>query len=105
MNVIQEISKTVKQIADVICNRCGRSCRDPASGGIFAARAEAFGGYGSRRFADMHRYRFDLCEDCTIEVARTFKHPPEVRMVGLSGHGDGEPEVAWEAIVGGKPPV
>jgi hypothetical protein len=97
--MIRTENTVATKVVDVICNNCGRSCKDSLSGNIIAARAEAFGGYGSHRLTDMHRYRFDLCEDCTIKIARGFKHPPEVRFVGLTGHSDADPEVPWEATV------
>ena len=100
MRITQEKQTVKTVIDDVICNRCGKSCK--ASGdnpNFFYARCVADGGYGSRRFVVGHRYAFDLCEDCTIEVARGFKHSPNVRYIGLFNESDGPPEVTWEETI------
>jgi hypothetical protein len=51
--------KKTKIIWDVICNKCGKTCR--------LGEAEPL--------KDCHEYRFDLCEQCLRETFDTFKIP------------------------------
>jgi uncharacterized cysteine cluster protein YcgN (CxxCxxCC family) len=69
--------KKTKIIWDVICNKCGKTCRlgeaEPVNfGGL---RGVAHGQFGSEHLKDCHEYRFDLCEQCLRETFDTFKIP------------------------------
>lgn len=80
MKITQDIQATVTVTKDIICNKCGKSCRTDG-GGDDAGHKEfdglievcAHGGYWSKVIGDMNRYRFSLCETCLVEFAKTFK--------------------------------
>ncbi len=95
MQITKETTVAKTEVDDVICNNCGKSCKS-SDGSVFSAHAVAFGGFGSRRLADQHLYRFDLCEDCTCAIAKNFKIPPEVRFCGPWDESDEDPEISWE---------
>lgn len=60
---------------DVICNRCGESCKtDCGYEGLFGCNV--VGGYGSKHLGDMNQYVFDICEACLIEWFKSFKIDP-----------------------------
>jgi hypothetical protein len=71
----------VEVIDDVVCNKCGGSCYagdfgvgEKAFEGLI--EAEVNGGYYSKRLGDMNKYVFSLCEDCVVELFRSFKINP-----------------------------
>lgn len=65
-------------ITEVVCNKCGCTSGKLQDDDSYAANEfQEFGtyfGYGSR--FDMERWSFDLCEDCLVELIKTFKHSP-----------------------------
>ena len=69
--------KETKEIARIICNKCGREI--PAAGGypregVFSA--DCVWGYFSNKDGEMHS--FDLCESCYDELLKTFLIPAEI---------------------------
>jgi hypothetical protein len=98
MRITGKATITTEQTTDVICDRCGESCKS-VDGDVSAVPIDVLGHFGSRRFEDCHRYHLDLCENCAFELARSFKYPPEVRFVGPWGNGDGAPEITWETTL------
>jgi len=100
MRVTKEEQTTTTVLDDVICNRCGASCKiDKKDPNIYFAQCTAKGGFGSPRLIDGYKYTFEVCEGCFIEIAKTFQHPPTVRDVGLFGESDNPPEVTWEETI------
>lgn len=80
MKITKEYQRFVTEVQDVICNKCGESCRTDGGGddtghkefdGLIEACAH--GGYWSKVIGDMNCYRFSLCETCLVEFAKTFK--------------------------------
>ena len=62
--------------ADVICNRCGESCRSGAYADDYEyAGLNARWGYGSD--SDGQEFHADICEKCFYEIIKDFKLPPE----------------------------
>lgn len=53
--------KTVEFIDDVICDICGKSCKDKLDN-FENAELNAYWGYTSKRDGDT--YEVDMCEDC-----------------------------------------
>lgn len=47
---------------DIICDKCGRSCRDREGMNFECATITAHWGYGSRK--DLEAHTADICEDC-----------------------------------------
>lgn len=83
MKIIKTIEQTIQQeiIEDIICNKCGNSCVNNTidSGQVLLAEGliekEIHCGYYSK-MGDGNIYQFSLCEDCLIELFKTFKHDP-----------------------------
>lgn len=65
-----KITRSVKFTEDILCNKCGQSTKCPM-GNFECISATAHWGYDSRK--DMQVHRFDLCESCYDEFAKTFK--------------------------------
>jgi hypothetical protein len=78
--VTKEITETV--VVDVLCNKCGCSLLDSYKMNYEGLVEAGFtGGYGSK-IGDMNRVKFSLCEDCLLELFKTFKHEPYIHDVG-----------------------
>lgn len=80
MKIIKSITKTitVDEIDDVICNKCGDSCRQEhrlSNEGLIEISVQ--GGYWSNYIGDGTRYTFSICEKCLIELFASFKIEPE----------------------------
>ena len=58
-----DVEEAVKKIADVICNRCGKSCI--SLGSVEALHCHEEWGYGSHR--DLSMWDLHLCESCSEE--------------------------------------
>jgi hypothetical protein len=71
--VTKEVIETV--VEDVLCNKCGSSLSDSYSNYEGLVEANFTGGYGSK-IGDMTQVTFSLCEDCLLELFKTFKHEP-----------------------------
>jgi Fe2+ or Zn2+ uptake regulation protein len=66
------VKKTIKEkvVKDVICNKCGQSLKtDCGYEGL--VETEIRGGYNSK-IGDMTIVSFSLCEDCLLELFKTF---------------------------------
>lgn len=62
---------------DVLCNKCGKSCKIGIGWGITNINAVNIRHtfcYGSK--FDMTTFDFDLCEDCFIELAKSLQIEP-----------------------------
>lgn len=70
----------VEEIEDIICNRCGGSCKVAGMNFEGLIGIDFTGGYGSH-LGDGNRYRFDVCETCLEEWFKSFKHDPFVEEV------------------------
>ena len=65
---------------DVVCNKCGRSCRvgDQGEGfGFQSVELKPWWGYHSSKDGEVHRSH--LCEGCYDTLVATFAIAPEVR--------------------------
>lgn len=58
-------------ITDIICNKCGGSCKDRHGINFENAAGHSHFGYGSDH--DMEVYKFDLCVKCFFELEDSFK--------------------------------
>jgi hypothetical protein len=65
--MIQKEKQTrgIEIIKDVLCNKCGISCKEFSS-------LMAHWGYGSTRDGEVHEAH--LCETCWEEIVKDFKH-------------------------------
>lgn len=99
----RKFTRQVEEVNDLhyVCNKCGvrhRKMLSDPKGKQFAEteefipqelcneneEAEAFvhvsrtGGYGDRAFGDGVKIEFDLCQDCLLELVKSFKVPATV---------------------------
>lgn len=79
---LRRVRKTVEEIEDVTCNRCGGTCMS-REGERYGLSALVSGGYESTHLEDMTAYQFDLCEKCLVELFEEFKIKPQVKFVGV----------------------
>lgn len=78
-----EVDKEV--LDDIICNKCGRSCKDSSEmnyEGLLEISVE--GGYASI-LGDTVKYTFSLCEECLKELFESFKIKCEKRSGMFAG--------------------
>lgn len=71
--------KTIEIVDDVICNKCGVSCRDSCDmnfEGII--ELSICGGYASK-LGDSVQYTFSVCENCLKNFFSTFTIPPNTK--------------------------
>lgn len=62
-----------------ICNKCGKEI--DVKNNVFANNeihsfSICFGYYSNR---DGESWKFDLCEDCIVKLAESFKHKPDIK--------------------------
>lgn len=82
MKVTKEVQQTVTVVKDIICNKCGESCRTDGGGDDTShpefdglIEAQVHGGYFSEKIGDCSRHIFSLCETCFMDLQSTFKIP------------------------------
>lgn len=75
--------RNIETIEEIVCNRCGSSCMEPAlpdgrriARGMIGVFLE--GGYFNTFPPDLQRWRVDLCEPCLGWLVSTFVHFPFV---------------------------
>lgn len=72
--------KEAVDVDDIICNKCGKSCKIDIGYGhhnIEAIEVKHTFGYGSD--LDMTSYELHLCEECFVEFTKSCKIEPEIR--------------------------
>lgn len=67
MIINKKVSKEIEEIEDVVCDKCGDSCKLAHYSGDYC------GGYFSTHIPDGVAYTFDVCEKCLLEWMKTFK--------------------------------
>jgi len=74
-------NQEVEITEDILCNMCGRSC---LKGQIQQLKEEyglthcvVNGGFFSSVLQDMTAYKFDLCEECLVDIFKKFTIPVE----------------------------
>jgi len=74
----ETITETITVIKDIICNKCGESCKTDIEFGEYDGLIEVCvrGGYFSKFIGDMNSFTFSLCEKCVMEMIKTFKVEP-----------------------------
>ena len=92
-------TKIVEKTSDIICNKCGVSCKVGNSSDRWSKRLnkrvesknfaqndydgileyEVHGGYFSTLLGDMTSYRFSVCAACLLDLFKTFKVPVEIK--------------------------
>ena len=73
------VKQEVEIVEDVICNKCGSSCRPSNEVPDFYGLIEASftTGYESVALPDGKEYTFSLCESCIAELFKSFAINPE----------------------------
>lgn len=75
MKITKREFKEVEIIADIICNKCGKSCRGPIGNFNGLIEVQVDGAYDSTDLEDGAIYKFSLCEKCLKPILESFKHP------------------------------
>jgi hypothetical protein len=81
---LRRIEREDEVTVDVLCNMCGRTCKNVISkdGELFnwegLIEASITGGYGSK-LGDLTEYTFSLCEDCLGLLYKLFVIKPAQR--------------------------
>lgn len=70
------------EVIDVLCNKCGESCRK-INGGYDYVSICYTGGYESMILGDCSRYEFELCEPCLADLIDSLKISASVETDGL----------------------
>lgn len=81
------VSQKVTETVDVLCNKCGESLNNgkrywnDKQWTCFEGleEVEIHGGYHSKFIGDMCSLRFSLCEECIVDLTKTFKIPAEIK--------------------------
>ncbi len=68
--------REIEEIEDIICNKCGNSCKNERTGFIEAVPFVMIWGYGSGKDGEGHKSH--LCETCYDSIVAEFKIPPEI---------------------------
>ena len=78
MRITKKVKREIEEeiTENIICNRCGNGCGDPPYMYEGLLEAHISGGFSSK-IGDGIEYEFSLCEDCLIELFKTFKIQPE----------------------------
>lgn len=76
MRVYKEKQVVYKEETDVICNKCGQTCKPKYN--HIGLCGYISGCYESELFEDNVDYLFDLCEKCVWDLVQTFKIPVEI---------------------------
>ena len=80
MKIIEKIQVEQDFVADVICNRCGKTC---ITGGTDRpeglTEVSVDGGYGSEIIGDGDSLTFSICERCVARMIILFVIAPEFR--------------------------
>lgn len=69
-------SKSTEGWKDILCDRCGKSCRDNMDMNFEHARIEACWGFCSNK--DLEHHEIDLCEACYDEVIKVMGIKPKI---------------------------
>lgn len=78
MRTTKIVNKDVEETDDILCNKCGQSlknCGFEDYGFEGLIEISILFGYGSKQ--DGTSYKFSLCEDCIMELVKSFKIAPE----------------------------
>jgi len=85
-----KITRLEDLIVDIVCNKCGKSCRgtDPSIDKNKKHYSKAFygliettvyGSYFSPALTDETSYTFSLCEACIAKMIKKFVIPPKTK--------------------------
>ena len=72
---LKKISQLVTE--DIICNKCGKSCKSTNEDYYGLIETSVTGGYYSTHLEDMTTYTFSLCEVCLRGMFKSFKVKPK----------------------------
>lgn len=77
MKIISKKLAEVEYVEDIICNRCGKSCKNEVGDFDGLIEAEVIGGFYSPKIEDGTKISFSLCEHCVADLVQDFKIPPK----------------------------
>lgn len=65
-------TKKVEVIKDILCNKCGNSCKKPHECMEFATLSVHWGYFSKSRDGEVHEAH--LCQNCWEDITKEFKH-------------------------------
>lgn len=75
----KNVTKTILETEDVICNKCGESCKDKENMNYEGLiEVSVLGGFCSKYIGDDTEYVFSLCEKCTMDLIKSFSIPAKI---------------------------
>lgn len=77
MKIVKKQTIENEVVEDILCNRCGKSCKNQAGDFDGLIEAEVCGGYYSEKFEDGLRISFSICETCLVDIISNFKIAPK----------------------------
>jgi len=83
MKIVRKIitTKEEEEVVDVLCNKCGKTCRNPGAyeQSPYGLIEQTYsGGYGSTPLDDCTNYTFSICESCLKDFFDSFIIPVEI---------------------------
>lgn len=72
---IEKIEVNEEITDDIICNKCGSTCKTKCGNYEGLIETQVYGGYDAL-LGDMVRYTFSICEICLKDMFDKFKIPP-----------------------------
>lgn len=78
MKEYEERTRIDRDVVSCKCNKCGAEMYNPEHEEIYGLTDLYIeGSYYSPTLEDQTWFKFDLCEQCVLELMDTFKIPPE----------------------------
>ena len=77
MKKYSKITRTIPTLKTCLCNKCGTEMLYHETEEIHGIEVRIEGGYYSPTLEDQTWFKFDLCEQCVLELMDSFKIPPD----------------------------
>ena len=77
MKSFEEKTRIDRDITSCLCNKCGKEMFNKETKEVFGIDVYIEGAYYSPTLEDQTWFKFDLCEQCVLELMDSFKIPPE----------------------------
>lgn len=81
MRIIKQEQQEITVTTDILCNKCGKSCKGNIGNFNGLIETVIAGAYDSTHLDDLTRYAFSMCEKCLSELFLEFKIPVEMLVI------------------------
>ena len=79
MEIKEKVTQEVEITKDIICNKCGNSCKGDVGNYNGLIEVVVTGAYDSTHLTDGKNYVFSMCEECLSEMIKTFSIPIDIQ--------------------------